>query len=160
MMASLRQNSAVTQYWRLINSGSYWLDYAHLYEDSAFGSLVIPKPDPDSPDGMRQFLPEGWITYMLWDFFDGLNIQDPTQPADKVAVGSDPIFDAIASDRYIFLQNYNTGRSEYGSDFVDFLDALICGLRASGDNKNADAIMDLTIERQFPYDRSPVCEKK
>lgn len=159
MMASLREKKPITQYWRLISSGSYWLDYAHLYEGDAAGSIVVPQPDPESPEGMLQFLGEGWVTYMLWDFFDGKTIADPSTPADPVKLGSDPIFNAIASDRYLFLQNYGTGRSDYGTDLVDFVDALICGEQSGATPSNADAIMDLLIERKFPYDRSPVCKR-
>ena len=159
MMASLQYKKPVTQYWRLITSGSYWLDYARLYDGEGAGSIVVPQPVPDSEDGMRQLLGEGWVTYMSWDFFDGKTIKDPSNPPDNVKLGSDPIFNALASDRYLYLQYYNDGRSDYGSDFVDYIDALVCDAQASGDTSNANAIMDLLIERKFPYDRSPVCER-
>ncbi|MBQ8035789.1 MAG: hypothetical protein IJ268_02240, partial [Proteobacteria bacterium] len=98
-----------------------------------------------------------------WDFWDGLEVPDPTIPPDKVKFRTKDIYNAIASDRYINLQHYEPKsggrRTEYGTDFVDFVDALICGAYKSGNFEMANGIMDLLIERKFPYDRTPVCDR-
>ena len=161
MMMSFSKNTPVTQYWRIVtdkdgNDAGYWLDYAHLYDGSKIGSLVIPEPNPEDSSGMKQDLSEAWISYMLWDFFDGAEISDVTMPADAIALGSKGLFNGLSSDRYV--KHYDESRCTAGTDFVDYVDALICNAQASGNSKTANDIMDMLIDRKFPYDRSPVCK--
>ncbi len=158
MNLSLRKKSPVTQYWRVIESGSYWIDYAHLYDNSQSGSIIVPQPKPDSENAMKQNLAESWVTYMLWEFFDGVEIPEPTVNPDPVALGAIKMFDGIRSERYLKLHKYSSGnRSVTGADFVDYVDAVVCALLANDNETMAATLMNLLIERKFPYDRSPVC---
>ena len=154
MMLSLRTGVPVSQYWRVINSGSYWLDYAHLYESSGFGSIVAPKPQLDSPKLMKQDLGEAWVTYMLYNFWDGLDIPDPTLPGDDVYLGTPGIVSTLASNRYLkWRSKHNADRKTYGVDFIDFTDAILCG----ADNDNFSRITNYIHDNNFPYDNTPVC---
>ncbi|MBQ4360710.1 MAG: hypothetical protein II767_10675 [Proteobacteria bacterium] len=163
MVQSLRSNTPITQYWRVLPNASYWYDIAHLYDNSQTGSIIVPEPSLTDGSAMRQDLCEAWVTYMIWDFWDGLEVADPTVPPDKVKFRAKDIYNALDSDRYKNLQYYEPKtsgrRTDYGTDFVDFVDALICGAYKSGNSQAASDIMDLLIERKFPYDRTPVCDR-
>ena len=154
MMLSLRTGVPESQYWRVLKSGSYWVDYAHLYESSGFGSLVAPKPSLTSPKLMKQNLGEAWVTYMLYNFWDGYDIADPTVPGDDIYIGTEGIFNTLASPRYMKYYSYHdANRKTYGVDFVDFTDALVCGQ----DSDTFTTITDYIVENEFPYDLEPVC---
>ena len=156
MAMSREANKPVSIYWRVLNNGSYWIDYGKLFSPSGGGSVIVPKPNLSG--GMKQNLGEGWVTHMLWAFYDGKEITDIKPEPDKVALGEKGIFAGISSERYLKCGLYNTGtRTCPDTDFVDYLDAIICNAQAAGDNKTATDIMDLTISKGFPYDRSPVC---
>ena len=156
MAMSREANKPVSIYWRVLNNGSYWIDYGKLFSPSGGGSVIVPKPNLSG--GMKQNLGEGWVTHMLWAFYDGKEITDIKPEPDKVALGEKGIFAGISSERYMKCGLYNTGtRTCPDTDFVDYLDAIICNAQAAGDNKTATDIMDLTISKGFPYDRSPVC---
>lgn len=162
MMQSLRSNTPITQYWRVMPNASYWYDIAHLYDNSHTGSIIVPEPSLTDPNAMLQDLCEAWVTYMVWDLWDGSDVQDPSVPPDKVKCKTTDIYNALASDRYLLLQKYEPKsgprRTDYGTDLIDFVDALICNAYKTGNPQTANDIMDLLIERNFPYDRSPVCD--
>ncbi len=162
-MMSLRNNAPVTQYWRVLQNGSYWLDYAHLYDGALGGNIYVPQPDISS--GIYQNIAEGWITYMLWDFWDGSEVKDPVQPSDGIAFSAKQIFSAISSQRYLKSESYFSAErcpSEPTEQlecrntvhFVHFIDALLC----SSDASVVTDVSNLLIERNYPYDRSPICE--
>ncbi len=158
---SLRDKTPVTQYWRVLQSGSYWLDYAHLFESSGFGSLTVPKPSHSHEKGMRQDLAEAWVTYALWNMWDGKEITDPTSPADGISISTSKVYDALASERYLKAFSY-TPKDSSGNyrtvidvDFIDYVDSVICLLNPK--SNTAKAIMDYLIQEGFPYDKSPVC---
>ena len=155
MIQSLRTGVPVSQYWRVLKSGSYWVDYAHLYEESGFGSIIAPKPSLESDKGMKQDLGEAWVTYMLYNFWDGLDIPDPTLPGDDVCLGTQGILSTLSSKRYMNFESYtNYSRKTYGVDFIDFVDAMLCGV-------NSDVftlITDYIVENEFPYDLEPDCK--
>ena len=153
MMMSLEAQSPVSQYWRILGNGSYWIDYAKLDQQAGFGSIWVPRPTPTP--GMKQDLSEAWVTYMLWDFFDGLDVDDPDP--DPIALGSAKMISAISSDRYRYLERFDEGRSVSGTDFVDYLEALVCDLNRRGDETTAQSLMDFVEHRDFPYDRAPEC---
>ena len=157
MAMSYREKKPVATYWRVLDNGSFWIDYGRLFGGAGGdGSVIVPEPKPG--DGMRQNLGEGWVTHVLWSFFDGKEVEDIKPKPDSVALGEEGMFDGISSKRYTSCNLYNPdSRSSYGTDFVDFVDAVICNATKAGDSKTADAIMDLTISKGFPYDRSPVC---
>lgn len=165
MVDSIRERKPVTQYWRVLQSGSYWLDYAHLFESSAFGSIQAVRPKSDDPKGMRQYLGEAWITYVLWNYWDGKEVSDPSSPADGIALGTAPVFSALSSDRYLKPFGYNTKdadgnyRTVTDVDFVDFIDALLCQLQAKNDTQTFNKVIQFLIDEGFPYDKSPVCTK-
>lgn len=165
MSMSWTADEAVTQYWRILRSGSYWLDYAHLYDDSGLGTIYAQKPSMTHESGMKQSISEAWVTSVLWDLFDGDEIAEDN--GDGVALGGRPIFEAITSSRYRSCNAYNydpsggiSYRTYVGTDLVDFIDAVICAAQQDGDRSLADNVMDLLIDRGFPYDRTPVCKAK
>jgi len=144
MIQSLRAGKPIHHYWRVVQNGSFWIDYSRLA-----GSVTLPHPDPNQ--NMRQDLGEAWVTYMLWDFWDGLDIDDPSTPPDDVRLGTANIWKALYSPRY--LSPINDGRSVWGVDFVDFVDTILCNHPEA-----ADDIMALLHARNFPYDNQPACK--
>lgn len=159
MAMSWEAGAARTRYWRVIPSGSYWLDYARLFEETGKGSLMVVKPSMEK--GMDQEIPEAWVTHVLWNLFDGGEIEDPSEPADGVALDSEGIFAGIGSERYTLCSksayNPSTRSKLKKANFVDFVDSVVCIAQRGGREAEASAIMDLVIGAQFPYDRSPVC---
>ena len=156
MALSLRSDHAVSQYWRVLSSGSFWLDYAHLYDSSGFGSLIVPRPDPNNSQKMKQFLPEGWVTFILYHLWDGLDMPDPETPADPIRMGTAGIINSLSSPRYKKADSYlDSNRETRGRDFVDFVDATVC--RISEDD--AIDIIDYIYGYDFPYDIEPKCPK-
>lgn len=153
----------VTQYWRVMRSSSgastsYWIDYAKLYSSLPSGTILPPKPDMSK--GMLQDIPEAWVTHLLWALFDGAEVEDIKPDKDGVALGEAGIYDGIKSDRYKNCGSYNlNSRTATGADFVDFVDAVVCHAMEQGKVEEAEAIMDLVIEKSFPYDRTPTCSK-
>ncbi len=162
MAQSREENAPVSVYWRILSSGSFWVDYAKIYDASGAGSLIIPKPSPTHADGMKQNLGEGWVSHLLWAFYDGKEIPDVKTQKDNVALGEKGIFDGIGSVRYTKPITYNYDgegklRTVEGTDLVDFIDSAVCNAIAAGDDAIANDIMDLTIAKGFPYDRTPNC---
>ncbi|MBQ9396861.1 MAG: hypothetical protein IJU23_15275, partial [Proteobacteria bacterium] len=167
---SLRNNAPVSQYWRVIDNGSYWLDYAHLYDDSQSGSVYVPQPSLDAPRGMYQDLGEAWITYLLWDLWDGQEVGDPSIPADGISFTMNQFYKAISSGRYLHPEYYQKAsrcpEHAYLNDTAalndcknkvylgHFLDALLCSA-SSGDVTKVNAMLN---ERRYPYDDEPVCQ--
>lgn len=169
---SLRNNAPVSQYWRVLENGSYWLDYAHLYDDSLSGSIYVPEPRLDAPRGMYQDLSEAWITYLLWDLWDGMEVDDPSMPADGISFPMNQIYKAICSGRYIHPERYQKDSRCPAHAYVDdpdalnncrnsvylghFLDALLC----SASQNDAAKVNSMLNERRYPYDDEPVCTPK
>ena len=155
LMRSFDEKKPVSQYWRVVGTGSYWIDYARLYESSGAGSLYVIPPRLDNSLGMRQDLSEAWITYMLWDLFDGINVPEASDTDDGVALPLSAFTDVIFSDRYRALDRYDDGRTPSGADFVDYLDAVSCDEDIAPDD--AQRMHELLVQRGFPYDGTPVC---
>lgn len=154
MTQSLRKGYAVSQYWRVLRSGSYWIDYAHLYDLIGFGSISAPSPDLESEQGMKQDIPEAWVTYMLYNMWDGLDIPDSGPSVDPIKLGTSGIINTLSSQRYMKYSLYHDSkRKTLGVDFVDFVDALVC----HANEEDFTTITDYIIENDFPYDLEPVC---
>lgn len=169
MVQSIDAGYPVYEYWRILESGSYWLDYSWLSERVEGASYAIAKPSPSHADGMKQYLSEAWVTHYLYDLWDGSDVddarhyQDNRYQPDPVAVPISDIWKALASERYrsANLYNYlpsdkNKTRNYRDVDLVDFIDALLC-----------EGLLDPAIfyawmdeQDEFPYDKSPVCIEK
>ena len=153
MMQSLIAGKPQPVYWRVLSSGSFWLDFSRMYsDDSSYGSHHVPQPSLDL--GLKQDLGESWITYMLWNIWDGDDITDLSSPPDAVSIGTSGVYNALSSKRYMSYGSYNTNsRNANGVDFVDFIDAVLCG-------STKDIFANLTKllnDNQFPYDGTPEC---
>ena len=156
MLQSLLAGKPEPVYWRVLSSGSFWLDFSRMYADKSYGSHQVPQPSLTSELGMKQDLGESWITYMLWNFWDGDDFEDLSSPPDPVSIGTSGIYKALSSRRYMSYGSYNTNsRTAYGVDFVDFVDALLCD---STDDVFSN-ITKMLSENQFPYDNTPECPK-
>ena len=161
MAMTWREGTPVSQYWRVIDSGSYWLDYDHLFDATGFGTIVVPQPSLTHARAMKQNLAEAWVTYVVHHLVRGT--------ADGASIGGEQgVFDALASARYTDCGKNNTCasegtcgtylpsfRTEPGADLVDFIDAVLC--RSDLAEGMDEAIADYLISNGFPYDRSPVC---
>lgn len=143
MMQSLRAQKPVYTYWRLLKDSGFWIDYSRFT-----GSVLSASPDPNQP--MTQKLSESWVTYMLWDFWDGLDVQDPNSPADPIAMGTQGIYDVLKDKRYLYP--INSARSSSGVDFVDVVDTIVCSKP-----ELKEILMQFVIDRKFPYDQNPQC---
>ena len=141
-------------YWRVLQYGSYWVDYSRLFTDSTSGSITIPQPSLTDEDGMRQNLSEAWVTYILWNLWDGKEFKDLSDPPDPITLGTEEIYKALASRRYLYYGSYNANsRNAYGTDLVDFVDAVLC----DSSDSIVSGIEQMLQDEQFPYDNAPVC---
>ncbi len=166
MSRSIEKGEPVTDYWRLLNSGSYWLDYVEMkgrVKNGTIGIMSIDKPSLEDENGMKQKLSEAWVTSVLFDLWDGNDIADAPNSEDSIALGTKGIWNILKSDRYLNLQKYNyylDGSSGYrtctGSDIVDFFDAAVCSKTVEASVLN----QWIADETTFPYDNSPVCVAK
>ena len=154
MIQSLIAGEPRPVYWRVLSSGSFWTDYSRLFDDSSSGSHQVPQPSLTDEQGMKQNLGEVWVTYMLWNLWDGDDIPDLSTPPDDIALGTSGIYKTLSSVRYLFYGDFNTGaRNAYGVDFVDFIDALLCDSTQTMFEKITKRLKD----NQFPYDNNPAC---
>lgn len=168
LVQSREQNQPVLEYWRLLNNGSYWLDYDRLIghvKTSSIGSMSLTKPTKDHASGMMQAISEAWVTAFLFNLWDGKDV--PTQEddfEDDVAIGTEGVWKIINSDRYLKEERYNyfsdgssqNRRHEVGVDLVDFIDAVTC-LDLESTQK---LYRWIDTQTTFPYDQKPVCTPK
>ncbi|MFA5624010.1 MAG: hypothetical protein WC966_02985 [Bradymonadales bacterium] len=130
-------NEPQPRYWRILENGSFWLDY-----ETNEGSVSILSPKLDASLGMKQYLDEAWVSRVLWQLWDKNVIKDSPEHFSWK-----DFLNALHSKRYISLD-----RGSMGADFVDYIDALLCQRRAS-----LSAISALLIANMFPYDENPLC---
>lgn len=167
MMQSLETGKPVTDYWRILGSGSYWIDYVKLkgrVKTTGIGLMTVDLPSLTSPDGMKQDISEAWVTSVLYDLWDGADSPDAEDSEDSIALGTFKIWNTLAHDRYLKVGYYNYYpdstssklRTEAGTDLVDFWDALICS-----NSVEAQELFDwIDAYTTFPYDKTPVCTVK
>ena len=128
-------------YWDIQGGQSLWIDY-----DGAtyFGGDLI-RPDPYY--GMGQDLDESYVASMLWHLWDGKDVPEGAGGDDGMALGTGPVLAAVGSERFT-----QWNRGVQGADFVDFVDATICG------GANLDAVNQTVVNvLGFPYDGQPGC---
>lgn len=169
MMQSIDAGYPIYEYWRILGSGSYWLDYSMLSERVEGLSYAIDRPSLTSESGMKQYLSEAWVTHYIYDLWDGSDVedsrhyQDHRYQADPITVPIKDIWTALASERYRSSNLYNYEPSDKTKlrtfkdvDLVDFIDALLCE-----NLLDPDVFYDwMTKNSDFPYDQSPVCIEK
>ena len=169
MSQSIDVGHPVYEYWRILGSGSYWLDYSMLNERVEGASYAIDRPSLTHESGMKQNLSEAWVTHFIYDIWDGSDVddarhyQDNRYQPDPIAVPIADYWKALISERYrsANLFNYYNDdktrlRNYKDADLVDFIDALLCeGLL------DPETFYDwMTENSDFPYDQSPVCIEK
>ncbi len=166
LVQSRNAKHPVMDYWRLLENGSYWLDYnkfiGHV-KTSSIGTMTVAQPERSSTSGMMQKLSEAWITAFLYDVWDGDD--SPNQDGDdhdNIAIGTNGVWQIISSPRYenedqyaVSKQNPSTRRHPEGVDLVDFIDAVSCLKLVD----QTDFFKWIDEQTTFPYDKSPVCEK-
>ena len=133
---------AISIFWDIQSGSSFWIDV-----DSAKTSKGTLTP-PTQSGGLAQNLDEYYVTSMLWHLWDGKEIPETPGDNDGTALGTDRVLKGIMSNRFL-----KWDRGAKGSDFVDFVDAVLC---ADGSLKTP---VNKTVKTYlgFPYDGQPGC---
>lgn len=122
---------------------TFWIDYS-----DASVYAIQPIQFPDSGSGMKQDLAEDVVASMLWNVWDGGDVDEYPGSEDGVGIGTSAVLEAISSSRFIYGD-----RGYSGADFVDFLDAVVCR-----DSSVGSAVTSAVGNYGFPYDNNPSCD--
>jgi len=133
---------AAPLYWDIQGGGSFWIDLARLQFSSTFS---VQAPDPSG--GLTQHLDENWVAMMLWDLWDGADVEEILEP-DGTALGTQAVVEAVTSSRFLYGD-----RGAQGADFVDFLDAVLC----AQPELDGSVVTTVTSYLGFPYDGAWTC---
>ena len=133
---------AISIFWDIQSNSSFWIDIG----DATTSKGTLKKPTASG--GMAQNLDEYYVSSMIWHLWDGKEVPEPAGDKDGVALGSDSVLQAIMSKRFL-----NWDRGGKGSDFVDFVDAVLC----SQGSLKAQATNTIKTYLGFPYDGKPGC---
>ncbi len=86
---------------------------------------------------------------MIWDLWDGSEV--PEDNDDGTALGTATVMETMVSDRFM-----DNDRAAVGTDYVDFVDAALCG-RPELKTSMTATIRDVS---KFPYDGTPLCPQQ
>lgn len=130
-------------FWDKQQGFTFWIDYSSA---EVYGIKELQLPSMNG--GIKQDLAEDIVASMLWNLWDGGDVDEYAGSEDGIGMGTSAVLRAISSDRFL-----NGDRGYSGADLIDFLDAAICE-----DSSLGSAAENMLSGYGFPYDNNPDCQ--